>query len=98
MKDPFTLVQANQPNVIIETIKQAEDGEGIIVRMYEFQRKRGKVDLLTGFPIRSALVTNLLEENQDEIPLAAKDRVTLDISPYQIITLRLVLDGGVIHG
>ena len=36
---PF--IQANRPNVVIETIKQAEDGDGFIVRLYESQRQRG---------------------------------------------------------
>ena len=46
------LFQTDAPNVVIETVKQAEDGNGIIVRLYETQRKRGPVVLTAGFPVR----------------------------------------------
>ncbi len=53
------------PNVVIETIKLAEDGDGLIVRLFESQRKRGLVVLKSFMPIQSAWETNLLEENQE---------------------------------
>ena len=36
-----SVVSVSAPNVIIETMKHAEDGNGIIIRLYEIQRKRG---------------------------------------------------------
>ncbi len=83
------LISTSAPNVIIETVKQAEDGSGLIVRLYEYWRQRGAVTLETGFPLRTASITNLLEENQEELPVEG-NRVTLNIRPYQIITLRLI--------
>ena len=50
--------------MIIETVKQAEDGNGLIVRLYEGLRRRGTVTLRTDFPLAGAWRTNLLEENQ----------------------------------
>ncbi len=38
-----SMVSTREPNVIIETIKRAEDGNEIILRLYESQRKRGPV-------------------------------------------------------
>src|SRR5258706_6078892 len=35
-----SLVSVSSPNVIIETIKRAEDGNGIIIRLYQSQRQR----------------------------------------------------------
>ena len=77
------------PNVVIETIKQAEDGNGMIVRLYEDQRRRGKFTLTTSFPLAHAYHCNLLEEDDDEIPVQGGNLV-LEIKPYQIINLRLV--------
>ena len=83
-----SLVATDAPNVIIETVKPAEDGNGIIVRLYECDRRRGPVTLHAGFPVAAAWQTNLLEEN--EAPLAVDGRdVQLDVRPYQIVTLRL---------
>ena len=59
-----SLVACDAPNVIVETVKQAEDGNGIIVRLYETQRRRGTITLTTGFPLQAAARTNLLEEEK----------------------------------
>ncbi len=85
----LSFFQIDQPNVIIETIKRAEDGQGIIVRLYEYQRNRGECTLRLGFPINKAWRTNLLEENQEQLEIT-ENSVTLAISPYKVITLRLL--------
>ena len=78
----------SSPNVIVETIKQAEDGNGIIVRLYESQRKRGPVRIQLGFEVEAAWETNLLEEN--ETALSVEDGLVLiNMKPYQIVTLRV---------
>jgi alpha-mannosidase len=85
---PFVAVDA--PNVVIETVKQAEDGRGLVVRLYESQRRRGEVTLRAGFPVARAWRTNLLEEAAFELPVDG-DRVRLPIRPYEIATIRLEL-------
>jgi len=86
---PLSFVRTDPPNVVIETIKQAEDGNGVIVRLYESQRRRGKLTLTTGFPLAQAWRTNLLEENQERLDCAGNS-LTAPIKPYQILTLRLL--------
>jgi alpha-mannosidase len=86
--DSCSLITVSAPNVIIETIKRAEDGDGIIVRLYESQRKRGPVAVRFAFPVAAAWETNLLEENQAELPVA-DGAIRLDLRPYQIVTLRV---------
>ena len=87
-----SLVSVSLPNVVIETIKRAEDGNGIIVRLYEDQRNRGAFKLTTGFALGQVYHCNLLEENEQELQ-AEDNQVQLDIVPYQIVTLRLVPQG-----
>jgi len=83
------LVSVNVPYVVVETVKRAEDGNGIIVRLYENQRNRGKFTLQTGFALAQAYHCNLLEENETQLPVQ-DDQVQLDVRPYEIITLRLI--------
>ena len=83
-----SLVSVSSPNVIIETIKHAEDGDGIIVRLYESQRKRGQVQVKFGGAVDSAWVTNLLEENESALSVE-NDSILLNLKPYQIVTLRV---------
>jgi len=86
---PFSLIAHDAPNVIIETVKPAEDGNGLIVRLYESHRRRGAVTLSTGFKLQQAWQTDLLENNVQA--LSCEDRrVTVWLSPCQILTLRLV--------
>jgi alpha-mannosidase len=84
----ISLVSCDAPNVVIETVKRAEDGNGIIVRLYESQRKRGQVKVKAGAGIESAWETNLLEEDQSELQIESGE-VILNLRPYQIMTLRL---------
>lgn len=82
------LIQAHQPNIVIETIKQAEDGQGIIVRLYESQRQRGLFTFTTSFPLQQAWRTNLLEQNEKELEIH-EQQLSLSLHPYEIATIRL---------
>lgn len=84
-----SLVAVDVSNVIIETVKQAEDGQGLIVRLYENERSRGPLTLRAGFPLAGAYRCNLLEENEAPL-LIVQNVVHLTVKPYQIMTLRLV--------
>lgn len=83
-----SLIAVDQPNVVIETIKIAENGQDVIVRLYESQRCRGPITLRTGFALAGAWRTNLLEEAQADLAFTAQ-AVTLPVRPYEIVTLRL---------
>ena len=84
-----SFVAVDSPNVVIETVKKAEDGQGFIVRLYESQRARGECILKSCFPLAEAWRANILEENQEELEVAGQ-QVSFAIKPYQILTLRLV--------
>lgn len=84
-----SLVSVDAANVTIETIKQTEDGNGIIVRLYENHQNRGKVTIQAGFDLAEAHHCNLLEENEAALEIS-DNSITMPISPYQIATLRLV--------
>ncbi len=82
------LAVCDAPNVIIETIKQAEDGQGFILRLYESQRKRGPIRIRFGFKVEAAWVTNLLEENETDLEVE-ENAILLELRPYQIVSLRV---------
>ncbi len=87
--DRGSLVVCDAPHVVIETVKRAEDGKGVIVRLYESQRRRGSIRVTAGFPIGAAYRTNLLEENGRSLAVDGRT-ITYAIRPYEIVTLRLV--------
>ena len=88
VRRPLSMVSADAPNVIIETVKRAEDGDGLIIRLYESQRKRGLVSVRFGCVVESAWITNLLEENESALGVD-ESSIQLNLKPYQIVTLRV---------
>ncbi|MDR3573423.1 MAG: alpha-mannosidase [Anaerolineaceae bacterium] len=85
----LSMLQVDRPNVVIETVKRAEDGRGWIVRLYESQRMRGAFTLTSAFPLAEIWRDNLIEDDQQRLE-PDENRLTFDIKPFQIMTLRLV--------
>ena len=86
-----SLVSVDAPSLIVETVKWAEDGNGIIVRLYENERARGSAGLVTGFPVQAAYRCNLLEENSATLDVSDDGQtVQLSYRPYEIISIRLI--------
>ena len=83
-----SLVQV-APNLIVETVKRAEDGTGIVVRLYECDRQRGLTTVHTSFPLREAYRCNLLEDNLESLEVGERS-LDLTIRPFEIVTLRLL--------
>jgi alpha-mannosidase len=83
---PF--VAADRPGVVIETIKPAEDGDGIIVRLYEAYNTRGPATLTFAREIASAEETNMLEELMGPAAFSGRE-VRLHVRPYGISTFRV---------
>ena len=83
----FSLIQVEPANIVIETVKKAEDSEALVVRLYECANRRGKFQIKLGFKATRAAETNLLEEEIAESSLADNGS-TLEgyITPYQIKT------------
>jgi alpha-mannosidase len=87
-RETVGIVSTSAPNIVIETVKRSEDGNSVVIRLYECMRKRGPVTLNLGFDVRAVWHTNLLEENQEELTLNGQ-QLALNVKPYEIITLRL---------
>lgn len=84
-----SLASVEASNVILETIKKAEDGEGIVLRMYESENAYTKTKLTVNAEFTKAMICNLLEETESE---AAVDGNVIDVTlkPYEVVTVRLV--------
>jgi alpha-mannosidase len=84
-----SLFDVDAPNVVIETIKPAEDGSAdVIVRLYEAMRTATRCTLGTRLPVRAAAQTDMAEEGQSELAYA-DGRVELEFRPFEIKTVRL---------
>ena len=74
-------------NVIVETIKPAEDGNGFIARVYEAEGTYTTCNLSFDSSIKSVFNTDMLE--YEDTPIISKNNtVTLSFKPFEIKTLR----------
>jgi len=83
-----SLLSVNKKNVIIETVKEAEDGDGMIIRMYESENARTKAHLSFSIPVRSVEECSCLEEREGDVPVNG-DGFDFMIKPYEIKTYRV---------
>ncbi len=78
-------VKVNRENVIIETVKKAEDSDGIVVRIYEAFNQRGEVELEFGYQLKNVIECNLLEEPETSVDFVG-NKFRSEIKPYEIKT------------
>jgi alpha-mannosidase len=85
-----SLLEIDNPDVIVETVKPAEDGSGdTVVRLYESKRGAADCRLRIGLPFRRVLVTDMQERGGKALP-SRGGAVHLRLRPFEICTLRLV--------
>lgn len=84
----LSLFRVSAPNVVIETIKKAEDSDDIILRLYEAENKRTDCTLTAAFDLAEAVQTNLMEEPEDMLPVSGGS-VKLNMAPFEIKTIRI---------
>lgn len=84
----FSLAKTDKGNVMLETIKQAENGDGCIVRLYETDNAETQVTLTWSLPIASVEETNLIEERERDVSFAGQ-RIPFVIKPYEVKTFRI---------
>ncbi len=84
----LSMLRLSAPNVVLETVKKAEDSDGIILRLYEAENKRTECVLTAAFPLAEAVETNLMETPERELPVDGNS-VRLTLRPFEIKTVRV---------
>jgi alpha-mannosidase len=81
-------IEASPPGFCLSAIKQAEDGQGLIVRGYNVTQRPLEVVLRLARTWRRATRVNLNEEPQEELALEGNS-VRFVAQPKQIVTVQL---------
>lgn len=83
----FSAFGTDSSNVLIDTVKLADDGSGdLIIRLYESKKADTMVHLLTDLPVRSLTPCSMLEDDKGET-LAIDS--ALHMKPFEIKTFRV---------
>jgi hypothetical protein len=84
-----SFLQVKQPNIILVNWKNAEDGQGTILRFLETGGKEGPLDVQVPIlNLEGAWVCNAMEENQRPLSASAHE-FSLAVRPFQIVTVRI---------
>ncbi|MCI8387302.1 MAG: alpha-mannosidase [Clostridiales bacterium] len=87
--ESFSAVTLDRDNVICETIKESEDGNDTIIRLYESKNIRGKVNLTVGYDFKKAYLCDMMENPIKELDIVG-NTISTDISGFEILTIKLV--------
>jgi alpha-mannosidase len=78
----------DNPAVVLDTVKKAEDSGDLIVRLYESHGAHQTATLAVSHPLEKAIQVDLLEA--EEKPLrTAKNKIKLSLRPFEVLTLKL---------
>lgn len=67
LPDKFSMVETNKENITVEVIKQAESGDGVVVRLYDAHNMASKPTVKFNFQVKEAYIVNLLEKNRKSL-------------------------------
>jgi alpha-mannosidase len=83
---PHSFISVDDPNLVIETLKKAEDSDGLIIRLYECHGARGAAKLSIELPFTSACRADLLEREGEAVAVK-NGQIEVSYAPFQIMTL-----------
>ena len=86
----YTMCEVSSPNVIVTSVKRAEDESGLIVRMYESSGIRTNVEWnLEGLCPKYIYECDMMEQKEREVVFDGQ-RAKFEIRPFEIKTFLLV--------
>ena len=83
-----SLFEINNPNLHVTCVKQAEDGTGLIIRLFNAEPSTVEAVLKFARPITSAYVCKL-DESQDCAIQTEENRLIYPVEPKKIVTIKI---------
>jgi alpha-mannosidase len=83
----YSLVSADKANIVIETMKKAEDSNALVIRMYECWNRKTMTSLSFGGKVKRMWECDLMEENDTLL-----DSTCLSFKPFEIKTVKVELE------
>jgi alpha-mannosidase len=84
----YGFVSVDRSNVVIDSVKKAEDSDAIIVRMYEAHGARGTTALSFAETPSSVSECDLMEENDEPVEVVGAG-ISFAIAPWEIKTFKI---------
>lgn len=84
-----SLVRVEDNNLVLDTIKRAEDSDALILRFYEAHGARGAARVRLDLPFSEAVFCNILEDDGEPAPVADAGVIIVEYTAFQIITVKV---------
>ena len=84
----YSMISVDTPNVILETVKKAEDSEDLVLRMYDAYGQSTQAAVTLGFTPRRVVLCDLMENEIQEISFDA-NTFTLPVKAFEIVTVKV---------
>ena len=84
----YSMVTLSEDSVILETVKKAEDTDSTVLRMYDACNRQTDVDVTFGSTPKLVTLCDLMENELEQLQLRG-NTVTLQIKPYEIVTIKV---------
>ena len=84
----FSFARSNQPGAVIEAVKQAEDSDATILRVYEAYGRRIQAVIDFALPLARVAECSLMEEDDIVIPHGSH-QLAFTLKPFEIKTFKL---------
>ncbi len=91
LPESMSFLSLSAPNVLVSTLKKAEDGDDVVLRAYDIEGRDAEAALRLFVPLKGAEKVNIIEEEGTPLE-AGKDGLTLKVGHHAIETFRLVPD------
>jgi alpha-mannosidase len=84
----FSFLRTEPDNVVVTAMKKTEDGDGLVVRFYEWAGKQGNITLTLPAGIVSATLANLMEKPEgSDLAVSGGRQVSVPVTPFEIQTV-----------
>jgi alpha-mannosidase len=83
----FAAVEAGE--LVLDTIKRAEDSDELVLRLYEPYGGRGVARVRLADPVRRARRTNLLEDDGEILSLDDGGGIVISYAPHEVVTVKV---------
>lgn len=88
--ETFSAVELDRENIILDTMKPAEDGSGdVILRLYEAKKAAVQAKLQCNFSFGKAYLCDMLENREKELPVD-NGKIELSFRAFEIKTIRFL--------
>jgi len=88
VESSHSLAAVDDPNLVLDAVKRAENSEATVLRLYEAYGSRGTARVRLGLPFGEARLANGLEEDGDSLDLE-DGAIVLPYGPHQLLTVKV---------